>query len=156
MKRRIELRKLKTYEYVILNAVKDLTRNEILRFTQNDKPNMLQLLLRILLSALGVMLVAYLVPGIAVASFWIALVAAIVLGVVNALVRPLLHLIALPITILTLGLFSLVINAATFALAAWLVPGFTVSGFGPALWGAIAFAVYSWLVNTVITEEKKS
>lgn len=114
---------------------------------------MLRIIIRLLLSALGVMLVAYLVPGIAVASFWIALVAAIVIGVVNALIRPLLHLIALPITILTLGLFSLVVNAACFGLAAWLVPGFTVSGFGPAFFGALVFALYGWLVNVLISDE---
>src|SRR5688572_32889904 len=113
---------------------------------------MIQLIIRLLLSALGVMLVAYLVPGIAVASFWIALIAAIIIGVVNALVRPLLHLIALPITILTLGLFSLIINAACFGLAAWLVPGFSVAGFGPAFFGALAFAIYGWLINVLITD----
>ncbi|MCE9586401.1 phage holin family protein [Candidatus Uhrbacteria bacterium] len=113
---------------------------------------MLQIILRLILSALGVMLVAYLVPGIAVASFWIALIAAIIIGVVNALIRPLLQLIALPITILTLGLFSLIVNAACFGLAAWLVPGFSVSGFGPAFWGALAFALYGWLVNMLVTD----
>lgn len=113
---------------------------------------MLQVIIRLLLSALGVMLVAYLVPGIAVASFWIALLAAIVIGVVNALVRPILNLLALPITVLTLGLFSLIVNAACFGLAAWLVPGFTVAGFGPAFWGALALSIYGWLVNVLITD----
>jgi len=114
---------------------------------------MLKLIARLLLSALGVMLVAYLVPGIAVASFWVALIAAIVIGLVNALVRPVLHVLALPITILTLGLFTLIVNAACFGLAAWLVPGFTVAGFGPAFWGAIALSVYGWLVNVLISDE---
>lgn len=114
---------------------------------------MLKLIARLLLSALGVMLVAYLVPGIAVASFWVALIAAIVIGLVNSLVRPVLHVLALPITILTLGLFTLIVNAACFGLAAWLVPGFTVAGFGPAFWGAIALSVYGWLVNVLISDE---
>lgn len=114
---------------------------------------MLRLIVRLLLSALGVMLIAYLVPGVAVASFWIALIAAIIIGLVNALVRPVLQVLALPITILTLGLFSLIVNAACFGLAAWLVPGFSVSGFGPAFWGAIALSVYSWLINVLISDE---
>lgn len=115
--------------------------------------NMLQIVTRLILSALGVMLVAYLVPGITVRSFWIALLAAIVIGLVNALVRPVLHLLALPITILTLGLFTLIVNAACFGLAAWLVPGFTVAGFGPALWGAVTLSLYGWLVNMLIREK---
>jgi putative membrane protein len=114
---------------------------------------MFRLIVRLLLSALGVMLVAYFVPGIAVASFWVALIAAIVIGLVNALIRPVLHILALPITILTLGLFTLIVNAACFGLAAWLVPGFTVAGFGPAFWGAIALSVYGWLVNVLISDE---
>ncbi len=114
---------------------------------------MLRIIVRLLLSALGVMLVAYLVPGVAVASFWIALLAAIVIGFVNAIIRPVLQVLALPITILTLGLFSLIVNAAMFGLAAWLVPGFTVAGFGPAFWGSVAFAVYSWLINVLIEDE---
>ena len=115
---------------------------------------MLQIIIRLILSAFGVMLVAYLVPGIAVASFWIALIAAIIIGLVNALIRPVLQVIALPITVLTLGLFSLIVNAACFGLAAWLVPGFSVSGFGPAFWGALALALYSWLINTLVTDGK--
>ena len=113
---------------------------------------MLQLIARLVLTALGVMLVAYLVPGVAVASFWVALIAALIIGLVNALVRPVLQVLALPITILTLGLFSLIVNAACFGLAAWLVPGFTVAGFGPAFWGALALSIYGWLVNVLITD----
>lgn len=109
---------------------------------------------RIVLSALGVMLVAYLVPGIAVASFWVAIIAAIIIGLVNGCIRPVLQAVAFPITVLTLGLFSLIVNAACFGLAAWLVPGFTVSGFGPAFWGAIALSLYSWMINVLVTDGK--
>ncbi len=114
---------------------------------------MLQAIARLILSAFGVMLVAYLVPGIAVASFWIALIAAIMIGVVNALIRPILQVIAFPITVLTLGLFSLIVNAICFGLAAFLVPGFTVSGFGPAFWGAVTLMLYSWMINVLITDK---
>ena len=114
---------------------------------------MLQAIARLSLSAFGVMLVAYLVPGIAVASFWIALIAAIMIGVVNALIRPILQVIAFPITVLTLGLFSLIVNAICFGLAAFLVPGFTVSGFGPAFWGAVTLMLYSWMINVLITDK---
>jgi putative membrane protein len=114
---------------------------------------MIRLIARLLLTALGVMLVAYLVPGVAVAGFWVAVIAALIIGLINALVRPVLQVLALPITILTLGLFSLIVNAACFGLAAWLVPGFTVAGFGPALWGALTMSVYGWVVNILITDE---
>ncbi len=113
---------------------------------------MIRLIARLVLTALGVMLVAYLVPGVAVTSFWIALIAALIIGLVNSLVRPVLQVLALPITVLTLGLFSLIVNAACFGLAAWLVPGFSVAGFGPAFWGALALAIYGWLINVLISD----
>jgi len=114
---------------------------------------MFKLITRLLLSAVGVMLVAYLVPGIMVRSFWIAVIAAIIIGLINALVRPLLQILALPVTILTLGLFALIVNAACFGLAAWLVPGFTVAGLGPALWGAVTLSVYGWFINVLIGDK---
>lgn len=97
---------------------------------------MARLLLRWLLSALALIGITYLVPGIHVSGFLVALVAALVIGIVNALVRPLLVLLTLPVTVLTLGLFLLVINAILFGMAAWLVPGFTVDGVGAALIGS--------------------
>jgi putative membrane protein len=109
------------------------------------------LLIRLVLNALALMLVANVVPGISVQSFPIALLAAVIIGLVNALIRPILQILSLPITILTLGLFCLVINAAMFGLAAWLTPGFTVMGFWPAFWGALIYGalttVISWIVN---------
>jgi putative membrane protein len=108
-------------------------------------------IIRLVLNALALLLIANFIPGITVQSFPIALLAAFVIGLVNALVRPLCEILSLPITILTLGLFSLVINAAMFGLAAWLTPGFNVAGFGPAFWGGLVFAVLatviSWMVN---------
>lgn len=97
------------------------------------------------LSALTLLLLSHYVPGIAVSDITTAFVAALVLGLLNALVRPLVVLLTLPVTIVTLGLFLLVINAAFFALAAALVPQFWVMGTLPALVGALAMSVSALL-----------
>ena len=111
---------------------------------------MISLLLRWLLNAGALLLVAYLYPGVQVQDFVAALVAALVLGLVNAVVRPLLVILTLPVTLLTLGLFLFVINAFLFWLVAELVKGFTVSGFGGALIGSVLYSlitlVTSWLL----------
>ena len=111
---------------------------------------MMSLIARWLLNAAALMLVAYLYPGVSVDSFGAALIAALVLGLVNAVVRPLLVILTLPVTILTLGLFIFVINALLFWLVAEVVGGFHVSGFGAALLGSILFSlitlVTSWLL----------
>lgn len=112
----------------------------------------MSLLLRWVLSALSLMLVTYLVPGITVASFYSALWAALVLGLINALVRPVLILLTLPVNILTLGLFTLVINALLFWLASSVVKGFNVGGFWPAFWGALAVSVISWILNGIFNK----
>jgi putative membrane protein len=100
------------------------------------------------------MAAAYIVPGITVKNFWVALIAAIVIGLVNALIRPVLLLLTLPINIVTLGLFTLVINALMFWLAATLVKGFDVAGFGPAFWGALVFWLVSWFTNALFAKGK--
>jgi putative membrane protein len=104
-----------------------------------------------LLSALALFVSARVVPGVAIASFEVALVAALVLGVVNALVRPLVTVLTLPVTLLTLGLFLLVVNGAMVGLAAWLVDGFQVSGLLPGVLMAVMVtlvsALLSWLVG---------
>ena len=118
---------------------------------------MLGLLIRWLLSALALILTSKVVPGITVDSFTALLIAAIVLGLVNAIVRPILVFFTLPLTIVTLGLFLLVVNAITFGLAAWLVPGFSVNGFVPALLGSIVMSILSFVFSMFIKvgEEKK-
>jgi putative membrane protein len=93
---------------------------------------------------------AYLVPGIRVTSLAALLLAAIVLGLVNAVVRPILVLLTLPITVLTLGLFYLVVNGAAFGLAAALVPGFMVASLGAAVLGALIVGVVSWLLGWLL------
>ncbi|MCB4824012.1 phage holin family protein [Roseicella aerolata] len=85
-----------------------------------------------------------LVPGIEVRGVFSLLLAALVFGLVNAVVRPVLVLLSLPITLLTLGLFLLVVNAAMLGLTAWVLPGFSVAGFWPALFGAIVVSIMSW------------
>ena len=115
----------------------------------------MKLIARLVLNALALMLIAYLVPGVLVRDFPIALLAALVIGLVNALIRPLLELLSLPITILTLGLFSLVINTLMFWFAAYIAPGFDVAGFVPAFWGGLIFATISWATNVAIFDKKK-
>ena len=110
----------------------------------------MSLLARWLLNAAALMLVAYLYPGVTVDSFGAALIAALVLGLVNAVVRPILVILTLPVTLVTLGLFLFVINALLFWLVAEVVGGFHVDGFGAALLGSILFSlitlVTSWLL----------
>ncbi len=113
----------------------------------------MSLLLRLLLNALAVILVSYIVPGVHVDGFFTALVTAFVMGLINAVIRPVLLVLSLPINILTLGLFTLVINALMFWLASALVPGFQVAGFGAALIGAIVFWVISWASNALVREQ---
>jgi putative membrane protein len=111
---------------------------------------MLSLLARWVVNAAALLLVAYLYPGVAVTSFAAAMIAALVLGLVNALVRPILVILTLPVTVLTLGLFLFVINALLFWLVAEIVQGFRVTGFVAALVGSILYSlitlVTSWLL----------
>lgn len=113
----------------------------------------MSLLLRLLLNALAVILVSYVVPGVQVDGFFTAFITAFVIGLINAVIRPVLLVLSLPINILTLGLFTLVINALMFWLASALVPGFRVAGFGSALMGAIVFWVIAWATNMLVREQ---
>lgn len=108
------------------------------------------LLIRTLVVALGLWLAAALVPGIAVTGPWTLLGAALLLGLVNAVLRPVLVLLTLPVTVITLGLFVLVINAAMLALVAWVFEGFIIAGFWPALFGAIVVGLTGWLASLLI------
>lgn len=111
---------------------------------------MMTLIARWIVNAAALLLIAYLYPGVQVSSFFAALVAALVLGLVNSVVRPILVILTLPVTLLTLGLFLFVINALLFWLVAELVQGFTVTGFWAALVGSILYSlitlVTSWLL----------
>jgi len=112
----------------------------------------MQWLLSICLNGLALLLVDHLVPGIQLSGIGPAVVAAFVLGLVNAFIRPVLLFFTLPLTVLTLGLFIFVINAVTFTITAWLVPGFHVYTFSGALWGAFLYSVFGWLINVLITK----
>jgi putative membrane protein len=103
-----------------------------------------------LITALALAVAAYILPGLHVASWAALAVAALVLGFINAIIRPVLVLITLPITILTLGLFYLVVNGLAFALAAAVVPGFDIDSFGWAVLGALVVGFTSWFVGAVI------
>lgn len=101
-----------------------------------------------LLTALALIITANLIPGIRITSFPDALVAVVIMGLVNAIVRPILVLLTLPLTILSLGLFLLVINAISLLLVAYLTPsGFEIDGFFPALLGSIVLSLVSGLLN---------
>ena len=113
---------------------------------------MMQLLARLFLNALAVIAVTYLVPGVTISDFPHAFLAAVVIGLINALIRPILLILSLPINILTLGLFTFVINALMFWLASSIVPGFHVSGFAAAFWGGLVFWAVSWITNGLIVE----
>jgi len=104
------------------------------------------LLLHWLVSAVAIGMAAYLVPG-ATVTVTGALILAVVLAALNLLLRPILFVLTLPITILTLGLFSLVINAVLVMLASWVVPGFSVAGFWWAMLYAIVLALINWVFS---------
>jgi putative membrane protein len=111
-------------------------------------------ILKFLLSGVAVVLTAYLLPGVHVEHYGYALLAAILISVSNVIVKPILIILTIPITILTLGLFLLVINAMIILLVDWLVPGFSVDGF----WWALAFSLILSIFNSMfsdLTREQK-
>jgi putative membrane protein len=110
----------------------------------------MKLIVRWLLLAAALLLVAYVYPGVAIKSFGAAMIAAFVLGLLNTFVRPLLVLLTLPVTLLTLGLFLFVINALMFWAAASLLDGFTVSGFGAALIGSLIYSLCGMVIDVAI------
>ncbi len=108
----------------------------------------MKIILTWLLAACALLLVAYLYPGVQVQSFTSALIAAAVIGLFNAVLRPILVILTLPVTIVTLGLFLFVINALRFWAAASVLSGFQVSGFVAALVGSLIYSVLMLVVNT--------
>jgi putative membrane protein len=111
----------------------------------------MNLIIRIGVSALSLMIVSYVVPGIAVANIYTALLAAVVLGLLHLIVRPLLILLTLPVTFLTLGLFIFVINGFLFWSVSMFVSGFVIQGFLPALVGSIVVTIISTIGNKLLT-----
>lgn len=110
---------------------------------------MVNILLRWVIYALLIIFVAWIVPGIEVANFLSALLVCIILALINTFIKPFIQFITLPVNILTLGLFSLVINALMLMLAGWVAPGFEVEGFLSALFGSILLSLFSLAVNKI-------
>jgi len=108
--------------------------------------------LRVLVNALAIWLATEIVPGLAVRRAATVLVAAMVLGLVNAIVRPVLLVLTLPLTLVTLGLFLFVLNALCLWLTSAIVPGFEVRGFWAAFWGALVISAVSWVVNAFLSD----
>ncbi len=112
---------------------------------------MIQLLLNWFVAALAVLVTGYVLPGIHIQGFGVALVLVIILGLINAILKPILIVLTLPVNILTLGLFTLVINGFLILLASKIVPGFSVKGF----WWAVLFSIVLSLVNGTLSSLKK-
>jgi putative membrane protein len=112
-------------------------------------------LVRVVVNALAIMLAASILPGITVDGIVPALAAAVLLGLVNAFVRPVLLILTLPITLVTLGLFLFVLNGLCFWLVASLVKGIHVAGFGSAMLGALVVSVVSWILTALISDSGK-
>jgi putative membrane protein len=112
----------------------------------------MRLVIRLLVNTAAILLAAHLVPGLAVRNFTTALVAGLVLGLINAIVRPVLVILTFPITLITLGLFLLVLNAFCLWLASTLVPGFHVQGFWAAVLGAVIISAVSWLASALVSD----
>jgi putative membrane protein len=115
----------------------------------------MKILVRWCVNALALLAVAFLYSGVNVDGIFAALAAALVLGLVNAIIRPILILLTLPVTLLSMGLFIFVINALLFWLVAEVVKGFTVSGFTAALVGSLMYSVITLLVNWLISDNPK-
>ncbi len=111
---------------------------------------MMKIIVRWLLLAAALLLVAYLYPGVTVRSFGSAMIAAFVLGLFNTLLRPILVLLTLPVTVITLGLFLFVINALMFYFAASVLDGFNVAGFGAALIGSVIYSLCGMVIDVAM------
>jgi putative membrane protein len=114
----------------------------------------MRLLLLWVLNAVALLAVTWLLPTIQVSGFGTALIAALVLGLINTLVRPVLAILTLPITVLTLGIFYLVLNGLLFWLASALLPGFHVEGFVSAMVGAVLYGLIAWALSALIPNKK--
>jgi len=118
-----------------------------------------RLLIRLIINAVALWVAAQLVPGITAEGGWVVwVIVALIFGVLNALIRPLLKVLTCPLIILTLGLFTLVINAAMLLLLSWLAGvlgvGFHVDGFIPAFWGGLVISIVSFVLSLVLVEKE--
>jgi len=108
-----------------------------------------------LINALALLALPWVLPSIHVASFTTALMVAVVLGLINAVIRPVLLLLTLPVTLLTLGLFIFVINGMMFLLAAWLLEGFVVDGIWAGVFGSMVYSLISWALTRLLLSSSK-
>lgn len=106
-------------------------------------------IVQILLTALAAFLAAKLTPGVSITSYWTAILLALVLGLLDTFIKPILEFISIPVTLITFGLFLLVINAVIILLASWIITSFQVSGFWAALLYSIIFSIVSWLIGLI-------
>jgi|SRR5690349_11336090 len=111
------------------------------------------LLIRFAITWVAVFLAGYIIPGIHVDTVGAGMAAAILLALLNAIIRPILYLVSIPLILLTLGLFTVIINALLLQLVAWLVQGFYVSGFWAAFWGAVVISIVSTILNLWVSGE---
>ena len=115
----------------------------------------MRLVLHWLFNALALLALPYIFSSINVDTFWTALIVAIVLGLINTLIRPLLVILTLPVTLLTLGLFIFVINGLLFWWVGTFIEGFRVGGFWPGLFGAIVYSIISWVLSSLLHSKKE-
>ena len=106
-----------------------------------------------MITALSLLITAYLIPGITINGFTVAAIATLVMGLINAIVKPILLLFTLPLTILTLGLFLFVVNAISFSLVSYFTPGFTVNSFLDALFGSVVLSIVSSFLGKIFEAE---
>ncbi len=109
----------------------------------------MKILIRLLVNILALVIVAYLVPGFTLDTLMAALVAAVVIGIINTLIKPIIQLLALPITLITFGIFAFVINVVLLWLASFIVPGFHIDGFFTAVISSIVLSLVSWFLNKI-------
>lgn len=105
-------------------------------------------LLKLLVSTLTIIIAAYFIPGVKIASYWTAIVVALVMAIVNAIIKPIVMFFTLPLNVLTLGLFTFVVNGLMILLVAYFVPGFQVAGF----WTAVIFSISITFINWLLTK----
>ena len=110
------------------------------------------ILIRWLILTIAIIVASYLLEGIHISGFFSAFFAAAILGILNALFRPILIVLTLPINILTLGLFTFIINALMLKMASGVIPGFEVHGFWTAVFGSLIISIVSWLLNSFISD----
>ncbi|OON60037.1 hypothetical protein B0920_22500 [Massilia sp. KIM] len=113
----------------------------------------MRLLITWLINAVALMVLPYLMHSVSVSNFTTAIIAALILGLVNTLIRPLLVLLTLPVTLVSMGLFILVINAFLFWMVAYFIEGFEVDGFWSAFLAAILYSIISWALSTLLLKD---